>query len=162
MHRHKLFCECKTDEQIWQSTRLKYARDCDFIQNINGDLRCTDGDLPDGSYQQTCQDCRFNGMRLVCACQNVNMVLRRAILRKAGKCDRGITNQNGHLVCGTHHYDQIPEGSYRDTCHHCRFDGYQLTCNCLSRAEIPNFTTLYNAENCDAIKNINGFLTCRD
>ena len=163
MNQAKLFCECKTNEQIWQNTRLKHARDCDYIKNIDGDLRCTDNDLPNGNYQQTCRACRFNGKRLACSCQNENMMWRDSALNNAGNCNRNISNQNGHLVCGNHNANhELPFGNYKETCHRCRFDGYRLSCECQTRQQFPNYTVLYNAANCRTIKNNNGYLVCKD
>lgn len=103
----KLFCKCKTKEQIWNRTHLKHVHNCGYIKNINGNLRCTDRPvphhkhhhaLPAGNYKQTCRHCSFDGRRLACQCLDRKQHPTHSVLYNAANC-RTIKNYNGSLIC---------------------------------------------------------------
>lgn len=54
--------------------------------------------LPPGNYLQSCRSCSMNGAQLTCQCQRANGSWTTS--RFFGRCNGGISNQNGTLVCG--------------------------------------------------------------
>ncbi len=163
-HHHRLLrCQCINELNNWQKTQLRLTRDCDFIENVSGHLRCAmrnNPALPKGNYQLTCRFCEFNGRALTCMCPDQNKFFHRTFLKWAYLCDH-IRNLNGNLVCTRRRLVLLPEGTYRSSCYHCRYDGYELTCQCLDYNNSINLTRLTAANTCRWIRNYNGQLSCR-
>lgn len=53
--------------------------------------------LPPGNYLRSCRACSVNGQELSCECQRANG--KWVTSRFIGRCNGGISNQNGSLVC---------------------------------------------------------------
>lgn len=165
----QLRCLCQTLNGNWDFTSLNNARFCSFIKNIDGRLVCTGSQrlnpLPAGNYQQTCQNCSFDGFRLSCQCQTRDQSqMINTTLNRIGSCQPGsIQNINGVLQCARFPSNVLPAGSYHKTCTNCKFDGSTLTCDCLTRRQTWHYSsTIYDADQCMRVINVNGRLRCRD
>ncbi len=162
----KLRCWCKRRDGSRRYSKLKHARSCSFIKNLNGHLTCT-GDwqwrnLPAGSYEQTCRGCNFNGYRLSCQCQARDGIQRlHSTLMNVHTCRPGtIRNRNGDLRCRRRSSRSLPFGSYQQSCTNCYSDGNNLACLCRRRNNKWRFTLLSGVSQCWRVRNRNGRLHC--
>lgn len=121
--------------------------------------------LPSGSYQQTCQNCTFDGTTLSCQCRDDGGALQATSLSvPANGTTQGtitdIANLNGTLALqgGTISAQALPGGSYSETCVNCSFDGTTLTCQCKNKAGTYEATSLKTGGS-NNISNVNGVLT---
>jgi len=132
--------------------------------------------IPAGSYTQTCQNIRVSGDTLYATCAMINLIgWRDTALRHFDQCVGEITNVNGELQCigssfqpyqypnQRYYSDQIPGGSYTQTCQNIRVSGNTLyaTCQMMNSSEWRD-TALANFDQCvGEITNVNGELQCR-
>src|SRR5215471_12353866 len=82
------------------------------------------GELPSGSYQQTCRDIRSNGSQLIATCRKQDGSYRNTALDTTS-CRGNIVNDDGQLRCasvGTYGdgwqvgSQPMPPGHYHKTC----------------------------------------------
>jgi CVNH domain-containing protein len=107
-HGDELQARCKNANGDWQNTSLHDYRKCHGqIVNQDGALRCVAGptvggalgNLPFGSYTQTCQNVRVSGDDLEAECSTNGGDTRHAKLDDYQKCRSDIINDDGHLRC---------------------------------------------------------------
>ena len=133
------------------------------------------GNLPAGSYRQTCQNVNVGPHRLRAECRTMNGSLRHTVLSNWRQCAGEIVNRNGHLVCEAptrpgmaYVYDpdtfsdvRAPGGSYAQTCTDISQSGHVLEASCRTRAGVWTRSALPRAQQCRGdIANIDGSLTC--
>lgn len=86
--------------------------------------------LPDGTYLESCINCRQQGDTLSCWCRRDGQTLPKvSYLRFADRCVY-VENVHGQLACTRGHLRPLPAGSYLTVCNHCSFDGAMLSCSC--------------------------------
>lgn len=106
-HGDDLDARCKTANGEWHNTSLEDYRKCrGQIVNEDGNLRCVAGptgvlvgNVPGGSYTQSCQDIRVNGDDLEARCPNRNGDFHGTKLDDYSSCRSDIINDDGHLRC---------------------------------------------------------------
>lgn len=144
------------------------------------------GNIPPGTYAQTCRDIHTNGSRLDAECQTRDGNWRRTSLDNVDQCGGGIVNNDGHLTCGgngggygypdrdrdrDHDRDNdrgyrngwqgdIPPGDYAQTCRNIRTNGNRLEAECQKRNGGWRRTALDNVDQCSGVINNNGRLQC--
>ncbi len=133
------------------------------------------GELPYGTYRQTCRNISYNGTRLSAKCQKVDGGWRNTSLDYRN-CQGGqVINENGNLRCGGEGgyaggYGRpgyaggwqggLPPGDYKRTCQNMRVEGDRLYANCQRTNGSWNDTSL-NVNQCGGpIVNDNGNLRC--
>ena len=162
------------EQSLYRSSR--HYRSSALASAVGG-IRPSD-DLPDGSYQNSCYDCGYDGSTLRCYCYNecgnsVNTIM--TYVTDCVGCD--ILNDNGVLRCCASQgivapYDNPsgcatfpPWGSYHDSCENCCYntDFDTLSCYCYDECGRPIYTEKGNVSwdcpKCD-IYNSNGQLGC--
>src|SRR5260221_14432931 len=85
---------------------------------------CMAQGIPQGSYQQTCNNVAVNGNVLTANCQDSHSNWINAQLPDVQRCTGDITNDNGALRCATSGYGTPagyqtgngPNGSYMQSC----------------------------------------------
>ncbi|WP_022969483.1 CVNH domain-containing protein [Arenimonas oryziterrae] len=136
------------------------------IANVGGNLTCSGydngngGNIPAGSYQQTCRDASVRGSTLTATCEDANGRDRRTSINVNNCRNRDIGNNNGNLTC-TNYGGGVPSGSYQQTCRDAYVSGSTLTATC-EDANGRDRRTSINVNNCRNrdIGNNNGNLTC--
>lgn len=148
------------------------------------------GNIPPGSYSQTCRDIHTDGNRLDAECQTRDGNWRRTSLDHLDQCGGGIVNNDGRLVCGGNNgygypdrdrdrdRDQdrdrdrdrgyrsgwqgdIPPGDYAQTCRNIRTNGNRLEAECQKRNGGWRKTALDNIDQCSGgVINSDGHLQC--
>lgn len=116
-HGDDLEARCKTVNGDWHNTKLDDYRKCKGqIVNEDGNLKCVAGDyagigrpgypagsyqgnLPAGSYTQSCDGIRVHGDDLEAHCQTRDGGSRDAKLDDFQKCKSEIINDDGKLRC---------------------------------------------------------------
>lgn len=113
-HGDTLEAVCQSRDGDWHQTTLNDYRDCrGQIVNDGGNLRCDNsnynnvgdrqggyrGNIPGGSYAQTCQNIRVSGDDLTASCQKSNGGWRNTKLDEYQSCRADIINDNGRLRC---------------------------------------------------------------
>ena len=107
-HGDELEARCKNAHGDWQNTSLHDYRKCHGqIVNQDGALRCVAtgvggaalGNVPFGSYTQSCQNVRVSGDDLEADCATRGGDTRHAKLDDYQKCRSDIINDDGHLRC---------------------------------------------------------------
>jgi hypothetical protein len=95
-----LAADCRNQNGVNIRSRL-YVRDCaGDISNQSGELRCSSRRTPQGTYSQTCNNCRAVGSTLQCTCRDTRRSNIRTTLDLAScQWNRDITNFDGHLQC---------------------------------------------------------------
>ena len=138
-----------------------------------------DGNVPQGSYQQSCSNEHMRGDRLVAYCTNGYGQRVRSTLDVNG-CRGDIANLNGRLSCrerfhqrpngNAYGYDNnrvgyndygVPTGGYQQTCNNERMSGSVLfaTCEAVNGQWVNTSLDLRRCQN-NAIYNNNGYLGC--
>jgi len=132
---------------------------------------------PGGDYVQTCRDIRTHGNTLDAVCQTRDGDWRRTSLHDIDQCNSGISNDDGHLVCGRGGYGYgygnpsgnyqgnyeggLPRGDYVQTCRKERMHGSRLDAECQKRDGHWRKTSLDDADQCPGgILNDDGHLRC--
>ena len=131
--------------------------------------------VPGGSYTQTCQNIRVSGDTIYATCQMMNSSRwRDTALRDFDRCGGEINNINGELRCIGSSYqqyqypnqryyrDQVPQGSYTQSCQNIRVSGDTIYATCQTMNSGWRETALRDFDRCGGeITNINGELHCR-
>jgi CVNH domain len=115
---NRLTAECQKRNGGWRRTSLDNVDLCtDQIVNNNGRLVCPQGgdggygydhrlragwqgDIPSGTYTETCRNISVDGGRLIADCQKRNGDWRHTSLDDFQRCTSAPANENGRLVCG--------------------------------------------------------------
>ena len=176
-----LRARCKDGEGNYRDSELSNYYQCqNDIQNNNGYLQCGggsgqygynqqwNGNVPAGSYQQTCRNVEVRGRSIWAECQDGNGNWRGSELPNADRCTGEIQNINGNLQCtggygngsyGDRRYGQ--GGSYQQTCTDIERRGDRLRARCQDASGNWHDTELRDADRCNGeIQNINGNLQC--
>ncbi|SRR5258708_7283615 len=141
------------------------------------------GDVPSGSYLQTCRDIRAVGNTLEAVCDTGNGDWIRSSLRNADQCTSDIQNIHGLLGCTrteylgqvttTYYYYRpghkrgyvesgLPAGSYLESCSNVHISGSTLVAACRRYDGSWRRSSLYAFNECSSsVENMNGRLTCR-
>lgn len=106
-----------------------------FAQNRSSPPR-PGGQLPSGSYQQTCRGANLNGNMLSAQCPNSRGAPVFSSIDTNGCRGRDIRNDNGYLRCDTNggpqppRPPQVPAGSYQRSCRSATISGDTLRAQC--------------------------------
>jgi hypothetical protein len=183
-----LYADCQDTGGGWQSAQLSdFPRCTGEIGNNNGILQCTkdgnsgygygqDGQVPSGSYQQSCRNIQVRGSTMYADCQDTGGGWQSAQLSDFPRCSGEIGNNNGILQCtkdenggygrdGRREYDHreggAPRGSYSQSCENIRTFGHTLQASCQKRNGKWKQASLGNFDRCRGeIVNNNGKLRC--
>lgn len=157
-----LYAECQDSSGNWKNTSLPDFQGCSGdIINDNGHLRCLgnssstsyyggyqNGNGPNGSYVQSCQDVHTSGDDLNARCQGRDGSWHKTKLDDYQKCRGDIVNDDGKLRCvsgryaggpvnspyyGNYQNVNDPNGSYTQTCREIRAEGDDLKARCQTR-----------------------------
>jgi len=125
---------------------------------------CVQGPPP-GSYRQTCANIQMRNGTLFANCQDMEGRWRSTVLPAAYECVGDVTNINGELRCNRrndwHDADNLPRGSYRETCRDIRVRGDSLSARCQTINGGWNRTGLNDIGRCiGEIVNDDGNLRC--
>src|SRR5438477_650270 len=85
---------------------------------------------PDGSYQQTCRNMDMKGGTLYAQCQRMNGGWRDSSIDPRQCGNRGVSNDNGNLVCEGGGGGTMPGGSWQQTCRNANMKGGTLYAQC--------------------------------
>lgn len=161
-----LRAQCRTANGGWNWTTLDDYERCDGdIANLNGELVCREGandddtgpgrppgpppsppqggwnsggNLPNGSYRQTCRNIEVDRDDLDAECQDRNGRYRDTQLDDYRRCRGDIANDNGTLRCNRADDDDddrdLPRGSWRESCRDYDVRLGVLTAECRTRA----------------------------
>ena len=160
MNGGQLSCTCNDKHHQPNYTSLRVFG-CPNVRNDNGNLRC----LPPGKYFNTCHRCSIQANNMSCLCNNTNHIAQWSTISMISNCG-DIENQNGQLVCNSGGYQgnvssvPLPAGSYQSSCTSCRYDGFKLSCMCMTKNRWFHKTKIHHAEMCNGITNNNGNLLC--
>jgi hypothetical protein len=124
--------------------------------------------IPQGTYQQTCNNVSVNGDTLIANCQDANGTWRSAQLPGFQSCTSDISNDNGNLHCANVGYGQAqpwrgngPAGSYVQTCRDVKVGGDDLHARCQTSDGAWHDTKFDDYRKCKGdIANENGNLRC--
>lgn len=125
--------------------------------------------IPQGSYQQTCNNVAVNGNVLSANCQDGHGNWVNAQLPDVQRCSSDITNDNGALRCSASGYGTPaayrngsgPNGSYAQSCQDIHVGGDDLHARCQTRDGGWHETKLDDYNKCRGdILNDNGNLKC--
>lgn len=125
-------CACCTgpDGVCKPTPPIEVPPDCGDVDNRRGNLVCANKTLPEGLYQNSCQNCSYTGATkmLRCACCNVydrnkplrlgNKVVTRCAKTRPVKVDEAcneVFNNQGQLQCR----GSLPTGGYLEDCTDC-------------------------------------------
>ena len=123
------------------------------------------GEIPSGSYQQTCNSVRVDGYQLKAWCQRRDWSWQPTSL-DLRVCDSDIRNKNGHLSCsgyGGHrgNFRQVPMGNYVQSCTHIRTRNGMLRAQCRTRSGSWIESSI-GLDQCNRFSNNDGSLVCDD
>lgn len=78
---------------------------------------CPEGNLPQGTYKQSCSSCTVSGSNLTAKCNPIKGTYNQFYntLNNYGACRSGIENLDGYLTCDKGDAP-APAGSYRESC----------------------------------------------
>ena len=125
--------------------------------------------IPQGSYQQTCNNVAVNGNVLTANCQDSRGNWVNAQLPEIQRCNSDIVNDNGALRCtsagfgtpGAYRAGNGPTGSYMQSCQDVHVGGDDLHARCQTRDGNWHETKLDDYNKCHGdILNDNGNLKC--
>lgn len=123
--------------------------------------------IPQGSYQQTCNNIAVNGGALVASCQDAQGNVHETSLPGFQSCTSGITNDNGTLRCEVSGYTGPagngagPSGSYLQSCQDVHAKGDDLHARCQTQNGDWRDAKLDDYNKCSGdIINDNGHLRC--
>ena len=131
---------------------------------------CMAQGIPQGSYQQTCNNVAVNGNVLSANCQDSRGNWVNAQLPDVQRCNGDITNDNGALHCASspgygtpagYQAGNGPNGSYTQSCQDVHVGGDDLHARCQRRDGTWHETKLDDYNKCRGdILNDNGNLKC--
>jgi hypothetical protein len=125
--------------------------------------------IPQGSYQQTCNNVAVNGNVLTANCRDGHGNWISAQLPDIQRCNSDIVNDNGALRCtsagygtpGAYQAGNGPNGSYMQSCQDIHVGGDDLHARCQTRDGNWHETKLDDYNKCHGdILNDNGNLKC--
>lgn len=124
--------------------------------------------IPQGSYQQTCNNVSVSGNTLIANCQDASGNWRSTSLPGFQSCTSEISNDNGNLRCANagnwpaqRWRGNGPEGSYVQTCRDVKVSGDDLHARCQTRDGAWRDAKLDDFRKCKGdIANENGKLRC--
>lgn len=123
--------------------------------------------IPQGSYQQTCNNISVNGDTLVANCQDTSGTWHSTSLPGFQNCSSGINNDNGTLRCVVSGYSAPggsvagPAGSYLQSCENVQIKGDDLHAQCRTRNGDVRDAKLDDYRKCTGdIVNEDGHLHC--
>ena len=140
------------------------------------------GDVPNGSYVQTCRDIRTVGNTLEAVCDTGNGDWTFSSLQNFDQCTSSVQNLYGTLGCTkakyvgqittTYYYPAghkrgyvesgLPAGSYLDSCSDVHVSGSTLVATCQNSNGSWRRSSLHSFQECSSsVANINGRLACR-
>lgn len=160
-----LVAQCQRADGSWRNSALNYYDCSGDIWNDNGDLACKgsgSGNVPRGSYKNSCNNYYTEGNRLYASCQKRNGGWRDTSINYRN-CDKDIWNDNGELACGGGGggSGSLPKGSYKDTCKNMYVQGNVLEAECLNRNGKYSYTSI-KYKNCNrGVYNDWGQLRCK-
>ena len=98
-----LYAQCQRINGSWRNTSID-ARSCGNrgAGNVDGNLVCeggSGGNLPYGSWRQSCQNGTMNFSTLYAQCRRVNGSWRDSSIDIHSCGSRGVGNNDGNLVC---------------------------------------------------------------
>lgn len=126
---------------------------------------CT-GDIPQGSYRQTCFNCVKNGNTLTATCPRIKRTYNSDIkttLVDFNKCSSDIGNADGNLTCEKGVVPRpgpVPNGSYKATCRDIAVERNNLYATCKTATGKWKQTALAHGQCKTDIYNSNGNLAC--
>src|SRR5260370_1046239 len=130
---------------------------------------CLAQNLPNGTYQRTCQDINFNGAKLWARCQNADGGWNNTSLDYRNCGGREVTNDNGNLRCAGGHPPRhssgwpgrFAPGGYKPNLPKGRINGNKMYATCQTADGGWHDTSLSNVNQCQSpIANNNGNLRC--
>ncbi len=123
--------------------------------------------IPQGTYQQTCNNVSVSGDTLVANCQDANGAWRTSQLPGFQRCTSEISNDNGNLRCANAGYagqawrGDGPGGSYVQNCRDVKVGGDDLHATCQTNDGAWKDAKLDDYRKCKGdIANQNGKLRC--
>jgi len=124
--------------------------------------------IPQGTYQQTCNNVSVSGDTLIANCQDSNGTWRNTQLPGFQRCSSEISNDNGNLRCANagpgpaqHWRGNGPDGSYVNTCRDVKTSGDDLHAKCQTNDGAWRGAKLDDYQKCKGdIINDNGKLHC--
>ncbi|HWZ43537.1 MAG TPA: CVNH domain-containing protein [Candidatus Saccharimonadales bacterium] len=117
------------------------------------------GQVPRGSYEQSCKDIRVSGTTLMASCKGRNQVFQATQLADFRHCVGQIENQDGHLHCSKG--APPPRGPYTSSCRDIFMNGRTLSASCRARDGRFVPSTLADVSKCAGpIENFEGRLAC--
>lgn len=163
---NQLKAQCQKRNGSWNNSKINYKNCSGDIWNDNGDLACKgsgSGNVPRGSYKNSCNNYYTEGNRLYASCQKKNGGWRDTSINYRN-CDKDIWNDNGELACGGGGggSGSLPKGSYKDTCRNMYVQGNVLEAECLNRNGKYSYTSI-KYKNCShkGVYNDWGQLRCK-
>ena len=149
-----LYAVCMDVNRNWQRTQLDdYDRCRGEIQNLNGSLQCTGNGYPQGGYNGPYNNDGYYGRD-----RDRDRDYDRD---RDGDDDRRANDRRWGYGRGGYYDDDIPYGSYSQTCQNIQVDGYTLRARCEKKNGHWRDTSLNNFSGCRDIENDNGKLKCR-
>lgn len=125
------------------------------------------GQIPPGSYQQSCRDFRLTGPGVLSASCQDNRGRWNYSTINVRDCRGDIRNDGGRLACGWGDgggWGQLPSGSYQESCRDARVNGSgrnaTLSANCRDNRGRWNFSTIRFNDCRGGVINDNGRLAC--
>ena len=143
-----------------KSTLKRFDRCVGDIGNYNGYLTCQkSGDVPAGSYTNTCINPSVDGTTLTAICRNKRGHTHPTVLKNIDECRGDINNNDGTLACDR--AGHVPPGSYTKTCIDIALSGQTLTAKCRDKVDYWIEAQLAEIDLCQGdITNIDGNLSC--
>ena len=139
------------------------------------------GEIPGGSYTQTCSNASVQGGRLYAECQSSGRNARPTTSSiEFGRCAGDISNNEGMLVCnGAQGRPESgnggggnngggnnggnggrPTGSYAQSCSNVRIEGGRLYADCRDTSRQTRSSSIEYGRCVGGINNVDGLLTC--
>src|SRR2546423_1836879 len=110
------------------------------------------GNAPQGSYLQSCQNIRTHGDRLSARCKTKDGNWRDTSMDDYRRCTTDIGNDDGNLRCSTggRQYNGYgrPQGSYLQSCQDIRTHGHRLTARCPAKDGSWRDTSMDDYDRC--------------
>jgi hypothetical protein len=125
------------------------------------------GQVPSGSYQQSCRDVRVSGSgpaaTLTASCQDPRGRWNYSSVR-LNQCRGEIINWSGRLTCapggGPGWGGNLPRGSYQQSCRDVRVSGPTLSASCRDNRGRWNYSSIRFNDCRSGVGNNNGRLAC--
>lgn len=120
--------ECITHpNQSWKKVADDNAAVAIQTYGISAD--CTAGNLPAGSYRQSCTKCAASDGNLTAWCKKINNQDNDSTLYSYQSCRSGIENKDGYLTCNKGD-SALPSGTYKDSCRDLNVEKNTLYAKC--------------------------------